>query len=355
MAFTNSIVIDHDDARQRGYVQPVDSLGVQRYRSVMMRKQFCSGFTLVELLVVIAIIGVLVALLLPAVQAAREAARRSQCQNNLKQIGLGLLNYEAARKTLPPGGMGENGLSWIVLITPYFEQGVLHDGFDYSDSAGGYTGSGKNALAINRLDVLLCPSQSIVRSILSQLNLGGSPTELVDGEDPYTTHYIGVMGPKGANDYATEWQLYEFEGSLWGAAGGAATQGVLGKDRSVKMSKITDGTSNTFAVGEISWDEWTRYRSWMRGATLGSGGSVGSFVGSAKNLFTVINEPAEPDGDGNWIVAGGFNDAGFGSEHPGGTHFTMCDGSVRFMADATELSVLKAFASMNGSEIVSVE
>ncbi|WP_218932557.1 DUF1559 domain-containing protein [Adhaeretor mobilis] len=314
-----------------------------------------TGFTLVELLVVIAIIGVLVGLLLPAVQAAREAARRSQCQNNLRQIDLALLNYESAQTTLPAGGTSENGLAWTVFVTPYFEQGVLHEGFDYSASAGSYTGSGKNALAINRLDVFLCPSQPISRSILSQISLGGSQTEVVNGEDPYTTHYIGVMGPKGRNDFATEFLNYEYEGSFWGADGGAATQGVLGKDRYVKLSKITDGTSNTFAVGEISWSEWTRYRSWMRGATLGSGSSVGAYMGSSKNLYTVINEPAEQDSAGNWLVAGGFNDGGFGSEHPGGTHFAICDGSSRFISEATELSVLKALASMNGSEVAALE
>ncbi|QDS99102.1 hypothetical protein HG15A2_23920 [Adhaeretor mobilis] len=311
------------------------------------------GFTLVELLVVIAIIGVLVGLLLPAVQAAREAARRSQCQNNLKQIGLGLLNYESSIGTFPAGGDSETSLAWTVFITPYFEQSVLHDGFDYG--TGSYTSSGKNELASNRLDVLLCPSQPVVTSILSQLNLGGTSAEMVNGADPFTTHYLGVMGPKGNNDYMSDWILYEVEGNAWSSHGGLAVQGVLGKDRSVEISQITDGTSNTFAVGELSWDEWTRYRSWMRGSTLGSGASKGFYMGSAKNLFTVINEPAEQDDAGNWIVSGGFNDAGFGSEHPGGTHFAICDGSARFVGENTELAVLKALASMNGSEIVGLE
>src|SRR4051812_46549754 len=91
-----------------------------------------AGFTLVELLVVIAIIGVLVALLLPAVQAAREAARRTQCSNNLKQLSLALLNYETVHTTFPPAGIDTNQMSWTVLLLPYFEQQALYDQFNFN-------------------------------------------------------------------------------------------------------------------------------------------------------------------------------------------------------------------------------
>jgi prepilin-type N-terminal cleavage/methylation domain-containing protein len=122
------------------------------------------AFTLVELLVVIAIIGVLVALLLPAVQAAREAARRSQCQNNVKNIALACLNYESARKTLPPGGINTrvvqgSGLAWTVLILPYIEQaGVSQDAVNkYKTSLDAYS-SGMDALNKLLLPMYLCPS-----------------------------------------------------------------------------------------------------------------------------------------------------------------------------------------------------
>src|SRR6059036_1967376 len=91
-----------------------------------------SAFTLVELLVVIAIIGVLVALLLPAVQAAREAARRAQCSNNLKQLSLALHNYENTHNTLPPAGIDSNQMSWTVLLLPFFEQQALYDQFNFN-------------------------------------------------------------------------------------------------------------------------------------------------------------------------------------------------------------------------------
>lgn len=291
------------------------------------------GFTLVELLVVIAIIGILVGLLLPAVQAARESARRAQCQNNLKQLGLALHNYESAHGALPPGGTSNNGLSWIVLVLPYFEEGVLHDQFDFSD--GTYVESNKNELALNRVNVLLCPSQPIVHSILSTID---SDLEVVDGRDPYTTHYYGVMGPKGYNSIIDA--VYEQEGSPYSYGGGHATQGVLGKNRTVKMSMITDGTSNTFAVGEISWNDWPRYRSWMRGSTLSDATTVGTTMGGAKNVFGSINGG----------LPAGWNDAGFGSEHPSGTHFLMCDGSVRFISEDVDYALFLSTASMNGGE-----
>ena len=101
-----------------------------------MIRQNRRGFTLVELLVVIAIIGILIALLLPAVQAAREAARRTECTNNMKQIGLALHNYHGPHRTFPPGGMVSNGLSYIVMLLPYMEQKALYDRFDFT--AGQY-------------------------------------------------------------------------------------------------------------------------------------------------------------------------------------------------------------------------
>src|SRR5438876_1373568 len=122
-----------------------------RFHSIRRR-----GFTLVELLVVIAIIGVLVALLLPAVQAAREAARRAQCSNNLKQLSLALLNYETVHNTLPPAGIDSNQMSWAVLLLPYFEQQALYDQFNFNK--GSWQAFNRTTLVQGiRLKAIICP------------------------------------------------------------------------------------------------------------------------------------------------------------------------------------------------------
>src|SRR5690349_14305662 len=114
------------------------------------------GFTLVELLVVIAIIGVLVALLLPAVQSAREAARRMQCSNNLKPLSLALHNYESALKTFPPAGIDSNQMSWTVLLLPYFEQQALYDQFNFNK--GAWNAFNRITLVQGaRIKALICP------------------------------------------------------------------------------------------------------------------------------------------------------------------------------------------------------
>ena len=291
------------------------------------------GFTLVELLVVITIIGILIALLLPAVQAAREAARRMHCSNNLKQTGLALHNYHAALGSFPPGGMSDNGIGWLPLILPYLEQQQLHARFDFG--AGDWVSAGKNEQALNQVSAFLCPSCKVEVSILSTYN---NFLEQVNGQDPYTTHYYGIMGPKGIN--LVTGAAYGHDDS--GYHGGHATQGILHKNSAVKIRDVTDGTSNTFAVGEISWNDYPEYRTWMRGATLtGTDGIPGTAMGTAKNLATAINSGVPPY----------WNDAGFGSEHPGGAHFLMCDGAVKFVSENVDFDAYLATASRDGGEL----
>ncbi len=282
----------------------------------------------------IAIIGILIALLLPAVQAAREAARRLQCGNNLRQVGLALHNYIASHKCFPPGGMSENELSWLVMILPYIEQNTLYEQFDFNE--GDYKGPNKNEIALNRVAAFLCPSSNQERSNLGT-DISGVP-EQIDGVDPYTTHYIGVMGPKGINPVTGE----EYNNDGYGNHGGHATQGVLLKDRCVCLSKIIDGTSNTFAVGEISWNKYTRFRTWVRGSTID-----GSAMGSCKNVAVPINL-----GIDSYLTGGTyFNDGAFGSQHPGGAHFGMCDGAVKFVSGNVDFGVFLSTASRDGAEI----
>src|SRR5215216_5717465 len=134
---------------------PQGACSMLRPSSAVRRER--PGFTLVELLVVIAIIGVLVALLLPAVQAAREAARRMQCSNHLKQLSLALHNYESTHLTLPPAGIDSNQMSWVVLTLPFIEQGNLYSQFNFN--AGGWNAFNRITLVKRvKIPALLCPS-----------------------------------------------------------------------------------------------------------------------------------------------------------------------------------------------------
>lgn len=294
------------------------------------RRRGRRAFTLVELLVVIAIIGVLVGLLLPAVQAAREAARRTHCSNNLRQIGLALQSYHAAFGELPAGGDSESQLAWTAYTLPYFEQLNVHELIDFKP--GSYLSVNKNTPQLVRVPVFLCPDQPRVRSNLVEL---GVTADLVNGVPPYTNHYIGVMGPKGYNRYANN-KLYNFTIGSKEQHGGHAVQGMLLRDEHISFKDVTDGTSNTFAVGEISWTGYESYRGWGRGSSLANA----SAEPATKNFVQEINfgQPAF------------FNDGAYGSEHPSGTHFLYADASVHFVSQDAELKVLMAAASRNGEE-----
>jgi prepilin-type N-terminal cleavage/methylation domain-containing protein len=286
------------------------------------------AFTLVELLVVIAIIGILVALLLPAIQAAREAARRTQCNNQMKQLGVALHNYHDTFNLFPPGGLSAgNRLAWTVLILPFIEMEAMHSLVDFNAR----TGNGYDAAAVN-INTLkpapyLCPSAVRAKSFEN-----GSTTI-------YTTHYYGIMGPKGTNTSTGTNYSADNAGDTHG---GFATQGVLLRRDSVRFADILDGTSNTFLVGESSYSRSltgqnnTSFRKWYRG-------NDSTASGGTKNIVYGINVMPY-NGSNN------FNDISFGSEHPGGCMFVRCDGAVRFVSQDVDLGVYKATASRDGSE-----
>ncbi|HWL10786.1 MAG TPA: DUF1559 domain-containing protein [Planctomicrobium sp.] len=304
------------------------------------------AFTLIELLVVIAIIAILVALLLPAVQQAREAARRSQCKNNLKQLGLALHNYHDVHNVFPPGGMGRgaaslrfNQLSMHVLLLPYIEQSALYQQIDFSllkPSGQSNHYELYRDFAKNKIQVFLCPSS--MRET-DQTVSGGQLTN----SDVYTMHYYGVMGPIGVNplteaNYAAD--AVSSSGDNPTGNGGFARQGVFYDLSSTRMRDITDGTSNTFGLGEISWnDATTVFRMWIRGTSS-------SAAASCKNVVYPINAMGP--------ASGNFNSISFGSQHTGGTHFGMCDGSVRFVSENIDLGVYMGTASRNGGEVTTV-
>ena len=292
------------------------------------------AFTLVELLVVIAIIGILVALLLPAVQAAREAARRTHCVNHLKQIGLAMLNYEHANRRLPPAGWKNmagsqpdtghpQGVSVHGLILPYLEEIAVEAELKQINVFSLTVSERK------KITAYLCPS-----GFASELDFaggGGNPPGIY-----YVQHYNPVLGAKGTNSWGGA--NYVMSGGL--SCGGYATSGAMIFDKPLKISKITDGTSKTFAFGEMSWD-FDMYPFWLRST---SGGSDNDCSYCCRNLFYALNSVRKAADSSN------MNDFSFGSMHTGGAHFSLVDGSVQFVAETVDLRILQAFATRDGGE-----
>lgn len=278
-----------------------------------------SGFTLVELLVVIAIIGILVALLLPAVQAAREAARRMSCGNNLKQIGLAFHNYHDTYKTFPPSYLEGNGWQetkwgWGAMILPFMEQQPLFDNLTSNRNATQALRPGNQAEQQVHLGVYRCPSDAgLPRGRMNGRFSNGAPSNYVVSESVAAYNWNHATNPY-----------------------------------SHSMADIIDGTANTMLVGER--DHFQGCGAVWVGRTCCSTSSVGFRSVYKPNLIdyhaalkaaNVNPNPAHTDGhwwDGNTI--GGFNydctRYALQSQHPGGLQVVMCDGSVQFIAETID-------------------
>lgn len=309
-----------------------------------------TAFTLVELLVVIAIIGLLIALLLPAVQAVREAGRRSTCSNNIRQLGLGASVYHDARRTFPAHrspvvgtpAAPRAGVSWLSLLLPQIEQQAIFDQLLPANPS--WEDATNRSLGRHRIGTFLCPSAVSDRS-------SGLTDQVSSGVFAFTTHYVGNMGPVGTNvTTGTTYPVYPGGGHgqlaclgvfpLHPAAGAANPwpQQAVG----VTVAGITDGTSRTLMAFEVSWRglETSSYRSWVRGACWNGEATA------LKNVRDAMRITAGSTGGTSM-----FNNHSMGSDHPGGCNVVMADSSVRFLAETVELNrVLLPLASRAGTE-----
>lgn len=325
------------------------------------------GFTLVELLVVIAIIGILVALLLPAVQAAREAARRMECSNNLKQLGLALHNYHDTYKVFPPALMGsgrfndpnyhaahggvKNTTGWALLL-PFYEQTVIADQYDFgrcssSSSPYGATVAGadtdNDTLYNAKLKVLECPSQPQAGEVS---DYAPGTTNFYSRRQAIRTSYLFSAG--STTDYSASWSTYS----------PYVYQGVFGNDGAARFADITDGTANTILLGEAAGGRFKtslEYGPWgMTGTHTCCHGYVPSYSSSTlsqayADIYSAdwnINEDYNGDPQRRtyaWV---------FSSVHPGGAQFAFADGSIHFLPETINYLTLQQLAYIHDGQTV---
>ena len=305
------------------------------------------GFTLVELLVVIAIIGILVALLLPAVQAAREAARRSQCINNEKQESLAILNYESARGGLPVGLYECCWGTWQIGVLPYVEESALSAGyqnFGGNDPAGPEYKAEPNLTNVTsrRLSLASCPSDKV-----------SSPWPY--GKSGLTKHnYVANYGPTGIHN-----NLFETDPG-WDQVPVLNGVQYLGAPfeckKSIRLKKITDGTSNTLLLSEVIQGEGVD----LRGLTWwGDAAGFSTYLSpnsSQPDVAVFASYCNKPDNDLlPCVQQTGANPSMFAarSRHPGGVNAAMCDGSVRTVSNDIDLTIWRALSTTHGAEEIS--
>ena len=323
------------------------------------RTQSARAFTLVELLVVIAIIGVLVALLLPAVQAAREAARRSQCSNNLKQLGVAALLHESAKGSLPKGvhvwdlnGSGTHGpasFGWGGLILPYIEQvnlGVQYKAipnypnynWETATGPGGQPKAGE--LSKTALSVFMCPSD-LMPPINDYYN---------GGKDPFAkSNYVGAAGAYGGDDATTTNPMY-FKTPKDAQANPALsdsdrelfsrTAGIFGGNMGSKFKDVSDGASNTLMIGE---------RSGLAAITdpadpaYGSAPRAAYWTGAIRARW--VNSTLANIRNHAGFLINGTSAYGTSSLHAGGAHFTRADGSTAFVSENIDGATFEALGT----------
>ncbi|OYW19776.1 MAG: hypothetical protein B7Z55_08260 [Planctomycetales bacterium 12-60-4] len=355
------------------------------------------AFTLIELLVVIAIIAILIALLLPAVQQAREAARRTQCKNNLKQIGLGLHNYLDSFMVFPPGyiynpnsGSPWMGWSWMTMLLPQFDQAPLYNQMSQSTNPSINGGMPTAAWVQTQsvLNALRCPSDVgslVVPTVyISGVNSGNAaPGTLTASVNNYgRSNYFGVAGYNGTSPAAVNGGLTLNTPPLVGTF-----RGSFGENSRVGLRDMTDGSTNVAMVGErytpapnpaaAADDAAVGHGAWAgaggRGATGGllgvaiSAGTQGGVFAQAMVLgdaagtnITPVAVPTTAQGAVAWYRINGNNTGaaprgpttGFGSMHTGGCHFLLGDGSVRFVNDNVDVVLYRNLSTISDGAVL---
>jgi prepilin-type N-terminal cleavage/methylation domain-containing protein len=296
------------------------------------------GFTLIELLVAISIIGILIGLLLPAVQAARESARKLTCSNRLRQVALAIHNYESTYAVMPPGSYhtADHGFSWgmAVYLLPYLEEAAAFESIDFAHSHCGEHIKALQALGGNDpssqpLTTFLCPSDPLTDYSL----LSGPHGPLPFSGDVGLLFPANVMGMAGSNDP-------DISGSYNGCGGMMDGNGMMYSRSFRRFRDVLDGTSHTIIIGErgIPYD-----LGW--GWPICGGHECEHYVSSTLGLLPGNHDPAE------YFI----HTQHFWSWHPGGCHIAMTDGSTRFFSYSTDYHTYLNLSTRAGSEVITVE
>ncbi len=311
----------------------------------MSRLRSGRGFTLVELLVVLAIISILVALLLPAVQAAREAARRMMCGNHVKQLTLSLHSYENVHRKFP-FGWNTHGTLWSAMILPFIEQNDLYSTLQFSEQWNWIGGSSPNARALAQIvPAARCPSMPIAE----QLNYNGVvnrvPTSYRgNGGSEVTSDDTGTITVAGTKSF----EMQNLNGLFFGCS-------------AVRFGDISDGTSHTAAIGESHTDpsffkDGQGMDFWLIGSPQidpcdcrGGGGGT-EFSEAAGSFFPPLNTQLLNPG-----AHGHLMELSFGSYHAGGAQFGLCDGSVHYLANSIDLRVYHNIGARNDGNVTGWE
>ena len=318
------------------------------------------GFTLIELLVVIAIVGILIALLLPAVQAARESARRMQCSNRLRQLSLAACNYHGSHATFPPGlnqfefgySPRYRGTSVFTFLFPYFEQGNILADWDYGSPLNNSAG-GLQSRSATVLSELVCPSDAI-------------PSNPV----PVADRYYGITSYGGNGGIRSYHPTSATCDGIFHTTGPASLP--LPDQEPVALEMIFDGTSQTILFGERSHDDpnletfadcyWAESLEFLgKWAAIGGRKRIGDVTMSA---FAPVNYKIPVSYEDRHLTnppLGSSRDfqlyeerrkCAFGSSHPGGANFALADGSVRFIQESIPQSALESLCTRGGREVV---